>query len=452
MSVALLLCAAARAGALDGGGTTAKSDAAQRESIHLRGDAMDVMRACMERFHRHLEMAQRPATPWLRVDLDDADLATTEQVLGWMTKMFFVEREAGYVLAVDDTRENRTRYRSTRTFPLNGLNTDERAKLQEMLERVLDVHASTETGEIFTVEADAATLDEVGRLVALMRKPRQDLLFKIHVYTLTDNHENNAGVQPPASTQSFSLMSEAQELINDNSSVVEALIASGEVTSSDTLEIALLLLAAGYTTSDLSNGFVYFGGGLTYMGMSFSSTGLNMQLTDTRLREIDSTTLRVADRESGKLRIGERYPIETSLSVYYSYTTSGTWTESTTPNVEYEDIGLTLELEPRLLGNGQVYVDLNWRNQTLSGSSINDVPVLDRREMQSAVLLPLGATTVLTGHLGRESVSDTAGLSSNSDKSRSGTDVLMTITPELASAAEAAELPAMAKQGGAALR
>jgi hypothetical protein len=344
-----------------------------------------------------------------------------------MTHMFFIPVGAGQVLVAADNLANRTKYRSTAYYSLTGLNTDDRTTLHELLSRVLELKAATESATGMTLRGDQETLHLAGQLIDLLKKPVPDLLFKISVYTIDQSHESD--------------LSEAQTLISENQSVVDALISAGTVSSSDTLEIALILLAAGYTTSNTSNGFVYYGGGETYMGMSFDSPSINVSLSDSRLHEIAENTLRVADRQSATLRIGERYPVKVATIVSYNYTgssssssssSSSNWTVSTTPSIQYEDLGLTLQLEPHLMGNDNLYLSLDWKNQSLAGSSVNDVPVLDRREFSNVMIVPLHATALLTGHVGRKSVGDTSGLSSNSDADRTDSELLITITPELA--------------------
>ena len=414
---------------------------ATRISLHLRGDTAYVMRASMEPFHLHLNFVDSPVPPSIRIDIDDADLADVQQSLSWMTHMFFIPVGAGQVLVAADNLANRTKYRSTAYYSLTGLNTDDRTTLHELLSRVLELKAATERATGMTLRGDQETLHLAGQLIDLLKKPVPDLLFKISVYTIDQSHESDLGVQTPSTTKSFSLLSEAQTLISENQSVVDALISAGTVSSSDTLEIALILLAAGYTTSNTSNGFVYYGGGETYMGMSFDSPSINVSLSDSRLHEIAENTLRVADRQSATLRIGERYPVKVATIVSYNYTgssssssssSSSNWTVSTTPSIQYEDLGLTLQLEPHLMGNDNLYLSLDWKNQSLAGSSVNDVPVLDRREFSNVMIVPLHATALLTGHVGRKSVGDTSGLSSNSDADRTDSELLITITPELA--------------------
>lgn len=406
---------------------------ATRISLHLRGETAYVMRASMEPWQLHLNFVDSPVPPSIRIDIDDADLAEVQQALSWMTHMFFIPAGAGQILVAADNLANRAKYRSTAYYSLAGLNTEDRATLHELLSRIVELKEVTENARGITLHADLDALHQAGQLIDLLKKPVPDLLFKICVYTIDQSHESNLGAQPPSTTQSFSLLSEAQTLISKNQSIVNELISAGTVSSSDTLEIALLLLAAGYTTSDLSNGFVYFGGGETYMGMSFDSPSVNVSLTDSHLHEIAESTLRVADRQSATLRIGQRYPVKVGSSIYYSYSsTSSSWEASTTPSVQYEDLGLTLQLEPHLMGNGNLYLSLDWKNQSLAGNTVNEVPALDRREFSDAMIVPLHATALLTGHVGREAVGDTSGLSSNRDANRTSSELLITITPELA--------------------
>ena len=407
--------------------------AATRISLHLRGETVDVMRASMEPFHLHLNFVDPPVPTSIRIDIDDADLVDVQQALSWMTHMFFIPAGAGQILVAADNVASREKYRSTAYYSLTGLNTEDRTTLHELLSRILELKGATESARGTTLQADQETLHQAGKLIDLLKKPVPDLLFKICVYTIDQSHESNLGVQTPSTTRGFSLLSEAQTLISENQSIVNELIAAGTVSSSDTLKIALLLIAAGYTTSNTKNGFVTYGGGETYMGMSFDSPSINVSLTDSRLHRIAESTLRVADRQSATLRIGERYPVKVGSVLNYSYSSSSSsWTSSTTPSVQYEDLGLTLQLEPHLMGNSNLYLSLDWKNQALTGESVDEVPVLDRRQFSDAMIVPLHATVLLTGHIGRKSVGDTNGLASNRDASRSNSELLITVTPELA--------------------
>jgi hypothetical protein len=414
---------------------------ATRISLHLRGETTYVMRASMEPFHLRLNFVDPPALPSIRIDIDNADLADIQQALSWMTHMFFIPDGAGQILVANDNLANREKFRSSAYYSLAGLNTEDRATLHELLSRILDLNGATESAPSMTLHADQNALRLAGQLIDLVKKPVPDLLFKICVYTINQSHESDLGVQTPSTTRSFSILSEAQKLISENQSIVNQLISAGTVSSSDTLEIALILLAAGYTTSNTSNGFVTYGGGQTYMGMSFDSPSVNLSLSDSHLHLIAENTLRVADRQSATLRIGQRYPVKVATIVTYSYTgssssssssSSSDWKASTTPSVQYEDLGLTLQLEPQLMGNGNLYLSLDWKNQSLAGSSVNEVPVLDRRQFSDAMIVPLHSTVLLTGYVGRQTVGDTSGLSSNRDASRTDSELLITITPELA--------------------
>jgi hypothetical protein len=84
------------------------------------------------------------------------------------------------------------------------------------------------------------------------------------------------------------------------------------------------------------------------------------------------------------------------------------------------------------MGNGNLYLSIDWKNQSLAGNTVNEVPILDRRQFSDAMIVPLHATALFTGYVGRKSVGDTSGLASNRDANRSDSELLITITPELA--------------------
>jgi len=138
---------------------------ATRISLHLRGDTAYVMRASMEPFHLHLNFVDSPVPPSIRIDIDDADLADVQQALSWMTHMFFIPVGTEQILVAADNSENRAKYRSTAYYSLSGLNTEDRATLHELLNRILNLNGATESAHGMTLYADQETLRLAGQLI-----------------------------------------------------------------------------------------------------------------------------------------------------------------------------------------------------------------------------------------------------------------------------------------------
>ena len=100
--------------------------------------------------------------------------------------------------------------------------------------------------------------------------------------------------------------------------------------------------------------------------------------------------------------------------------------------IQYEDLGLLLKVEARRVGSNNVFLNIDWKNEELAGSSIDDVPLLLRQELSNSIVLPFHATTLIAGHIEKSSQAQTAGLSSNQSADNEEVQLLITVTPELA--------------------
>ena len=113
---------------------------------------------------------------------------------------------------------------------------------------------------------------------------------------------------------------------------------------------------------------------------------------------LDQVQLRLDDNAEGTIRSGTRYPITTSsyssiasssvsipgitsagLSSVLSglgVSASGLASVNPIPQVQYEDLGLTLKVTPRVERSDDVALKLDFKIQSLQGSSLNGLPVL----------------------------------------------------------------------------
>lgn len=408
-----------------------------RTAIHRRGEATVIIQETMRKYGIEVDFADAPNPQTLSVNLDDADFQAVERIFSLMTHLFFVPVEEHRLLALQDTPAHRATYPSYKTISLEGLRSQSREALAASLHDLFSLAAPIGNRQNVTLSSDPETLELVDGLVKVLKEPAPNVLLNIKIYWTNASRERNAGVKLPQEGKVFSLLTEADKLIAENQSVVKELIAEGLVSSSDKVAIALLLLSAGYGGSSLlSSPFVYFGGGITYMGASVDSPSLNASLTNSVFHEITETNLSLADGEKGSLHLGDRYPIKTASSTYYTYSTSNsTWSSSTSPTISYEDLGLNIQAEPHLQHNGSVMLNLKLVIQSLAGSSINEIPVLDHREYTNSLVLPLGKQTMIMSHVNKNLITDLGGIpglgTTDSDANKSGYTLMVTITPEL---------------------
>jgi len=80
-----------------------------------------------------------------------------------------------------------------------------------------------------------------------------------------------------------------------------------------------------------------------------------------------------------------------------SSTSSTSAAQSAYPSAEYVDLGLKVKATPRLHGDDEVTLHLEFDIRSLSGSSVNGIPVLTNRTLDQTIRLRENQTSVLSG-------------------------------------------------------
>jgi type II secretory pathway component GspD/PulD (secretin) len=84
------------------------------------------------------------------------------------------------------------------------------------------------------------------------------------------------------------------------------------------------------------------------------------------------------------------------------------------PQVEYQDLGLTLKAKPKVLRNGDVALTIDMKIDALAGSSINGNPILNNRAYAGVITLREGEAVVVASELDKSesrAISGTPGIS-----------------------------------------
>jgi Flp pilus assembly secretin CpaC len=80
------------------------------------------------------------------------------------------------------------------------------------------------------------------------------------------------------------------------------------------------------------------------------------------------------------------------------------------PSAEYEDLGLKIKATPRLHDNGEVTLQLQFDIKSLTGSSINGIPILSNRNIEQTIRLRENETSIVSGILQSTQRGATSGL------------------------------------------
>jgi general secretion pathway protein D len=456
------------------GGPVVVEYATGLHSFHIRGNERQAIEQVFKAYGVEAMIDQSVGAQNVHLDLGDATFNEATRALGMATNSFYVPLDAHRVLVARDTPENRQRFMrlSLETVYLPGLTSDTMTQVTNLARNIFGAQgvAPDPSGGMMTIRAPQLNLDAFNATMRQLLDGGSQVMLDVRLIQVAHTQGRNTGVTPPQTITAFNVYAEEQSLLNANQSLVQQIISSGLAAPGDTLAILGILLASGEVSSPLlSQGFALFGGGITQSALSPGPATANFALNSTDSRELDDVTLRLGDGQDGTLKLGTRYPIETSSysslsgsvpsipglnsagssSSLSSLLSQLSGSIPTIPQVQYQDIGLTLKVNPRVMRNGKVALSLDLKLDALAGSSINGLPVLNNRAYSGVVMLKQGAAAVIAGELnesesraitGTPGLSDLPGMNNVTakDVEQDYATLLIVITPHVVRGTQAA--------------
>jgi tetratricopeptide (TPR) repeat protein len=458
--------------------------AAGTHSFHVRTDRRQAIQQVFKAYGLEATLDESVRPSQIRLDLDDASFEQAMQVVSLLTNSFYVPLDPHRALVATDTRDNRQRLmrQEYETIYLPGLSQylggmsgqadNELTDMASLAKNVFEIQqavAEPAAGTL-TLRAPARTLEAFNATLRELMDGRSQVVLDVRLIQLAHTSERNTGIQPPQTVTAFNVYAEEQSILKANQSLVQQIISSGLAAPGDTLAILGILLASGQVSSSLfSNGIALFGGGLTASALAPGEATANLNLNSSDSRQLDQMQLRVGDGEKATMRSGTRYPIQTSSFSSLSGSipnipgltgagTSGSLSSllsqyaSSVPNipqVEYQDLGLTLSATPKVMRNDDVALTIELKIDALAGSSINGNPILSNRAYSGVVTLRQGEGVVVVSDLDKEqsrAVSGVPGLSeipglndlTGKDTQKSYSTLLIVMTPHVIRGMQAA--------------
>lgn len=186
--------------------------------------------------------------------------------------------------------------------------------------------------------------------------------------------------------------------------------------------------------------FLIFGGGKTLLGFGVANAEMFATMNRSWSRTLMRAELRSLDGAPASFHVGDKYPILTGG--YFGASQSSFLAP---PSFTFEDLGLVLKVTPRVHGFEEVSLELEAEFKVLAGSSINGIPVISTRKLQSKVRLRNGEWGVVAGLMNvseARNVSGLAGLSTlpllgplfrKNTNTRDSTEVVLLLKPRLLS-------------------
>lgn len=127
-----------------------------------------------------------------------------------------------------------------------------------------------------------------------------------------------------------------------------------------------------------------------------------------------------------------------------TFSPNGTGVSSTPyPSSEYEDIGLKIKATPYIQQDGNVSLDLHFELRSLTGDTVNGIPVISNETVDQSVSTKAGQTTALAGIIqstemnaingspGSQLLGPLALIASSKNNQNSQTELLILLTPHI---------------------
>ena len=406
------------------------------KDVDLRGDAKTVITQTAQAYGLKVAFdasADEGPVAQLRFNMAASPYDRTMPLLLKMAHMFAVPVDKKTLLVAKDTQENRARLvrQLEETIYVPGSTTEQLNELTNIVKNVFDVKqvAIGASSGTMLVRAPETTLSALNETLDDLIDGAAEVMLELRLISVDKTSTVNTGISTPTSVNAFNAYSEAKSIVSANSTLVSTLISSGAYTPTgnvftDTVTEALLLVLSGAVTdAKLTGLFAVFGNGIaSATGLSLGSGAtLNFGLTQGDTQALDDVTVRVGDRQTTTLKIGEKYPIVTATysSGVSSATSSalagvsingvsassllnqylGSSAATTIPQVQYEDLGLTLKATPTVLKSGMVDMKIELKVEALQGGSLNNIPILTSEVFSSDLTTPDGTTAVMLSDL-----------------------------------------------------
>ena len=460
------------------GGPVTLAPASGVQSFHTRGGPHEILNAVCTAFGLKAQFdSSVAASETIHFDLQDATFTEALRVAQSLTHTFSVPLQPKVAFFAKDTPENRTDFQPLveETLFIPGASAESLDDYAKLARTVFDLKTVTAVGSSggLVIRGDEGTIDRVNATFADLVDGGSDVVIDLTLYELDTSRMVNLGVTAPSSIGAFPVASEAQSLITANQSLISAAIASNQLVltanpyTNAIAELGLLLASGVVTSSQFTNllGVVGQYAGLPLAGLFLGSgTSVNALLNTSDVRVLDTVQLRAGNGQDASFRAGTRYPIETGI--YSSSGASSSLTPAAAslgsiggtsvssllsqylgsssvsiPQIQYEDLGLTLKATPTVLRTSDVSLKLDLKVEALGSGTINTLPILNNRALTSQITIPAGQTALLASLVNKSEERSITGLPfltelpgfEGTDKSTEvdTTELLISLTPHI---------------------
>ena len=348
----------------------------------------------------------------VNIDVADVNFAKALDILMAQNKHFYKIWDENTILIADDNQQKHKEYDDLviQTFYLSNADVKD---VQVLLRSLLDARQLAQNDRLnaITIRDTPERVQVAEKIIEANDKAKAELVVDVQLLEFNRNLLQNLGIDLTGSSGG-----------------------SGK---------ALTINYTGGTSVPLNNLGLLNNLGSYSIG-PIPSVILNFLLTDAGAQVIAKPQLRVSEGEKASVKIGDRIPIPTT-----TFNTSPTVGTTVVPitSFTYQNVGINIDLEPRVHHNKEVTLKLRVELSSLAGtvSAGGGVtqPIIGTREIETQIRLKDGETNLLAGLIRQEertSLSGVPGLSripvlkrlfGSTETTVQQTDIVLTLTPHI---------------------
>ena len=343
----------------------------------------------------------------LSIDLRKAPLAEALTAVGTATRNFWRVTAPRSVIVVPDTAAKRREYEEeiVRTFFLSNADLKETV---DVLRIVVDARrlAPVAATNAITIKDTPERVAAAGRIIQAIDKARPEVVIDVELLEVDRTRLQDYGLQIASPNTAPTGLDGAASVNRDGLTLRDL----RSLTSSDVLLTNLP--------------------GLYY----------RLLKSDTNTRTLANPQLRTQEGTAAQARFGERVPVP--VTTFAPIAAGGVQTQPIT-SFNYENIGVNIDLTPRMHHDDDVSLAVKIEVSSISGSGFGGLPTFGNRSINTVIRLRDGETNMLAGLIRDEERRVASGIPGLVDipvigrlfafnrTETQATDIILTLTPHI---------------------
>jgi general secretion pathway protein D len=435
------------------------------QSFHFRGDSRALLTQFAAAYGLAAVFDDSVLSRRVHFDVDNVDFETAINLANRVTNNFYSALDDKHLFFAADSTANHTQFdrMGMRSFYLpdfsnGGSDFNDLVNTMRTLFEMRFIGTQPQSGTI-VVRGPQPIIEAATQFLQGIEGVRPEVVLDIRVFQISNKLVRDFGLHLPNQFNLYNIPIAAlaglggqniQDLINQ-------LISGGGINQANSQAISgLLSQLQGQQNSIFSQPLATFGNGITLMGLSLDTLSATLQENESAVRSLEHITVRAGQGKDATFHLGSRYPvINASFAPIYNTPAISKVLQNNTyinpvPSYSYEDLGVNVKSKPVIHGNADVSMEIEIQIRSLTGTSLNGVPVISNREYKGAINLKNGEPAVVASAISETEMRSLSGIpglgqipglnkiSASNSMENDEDELLVIITPQISRETQAA--------------